>query len=243
MTITDERVNLDVDRRIEAKHFDDAGNVRADGPTTSEPLSVERRYKPFACVGCGATVAEPEQTHAYIGFGTRDLCEKCAQAAHDEADQAEAGEEPAANHTSAGAPQSAATQAPQPAPAPSSPASSTQVLGFTERAICTACGHVCRVMVWHRGHDHLCYACIEAYDRRARSGDSEAKPRQRRGANLPAPGTVLRARYKGADYEATVTAAGIEYGGQVYRTLSAAAHAITLGPISGPIFWRVGGDT
>lgn len=111
-------------------------------------------------------------------------------------------------------------------------------LGKRERITCTECGHVCCEMVWPRGRDNLCHNCVEAYDRRA-SNHQANDFQPRRSSKLPPPGTALRARYKGADYEAMITAAGVEYGGRVYRTLSAAASAITLGPVSGPRFWGV----
>jgi hypothetical protein len=117
-----------------------------------------------------------------------------------------------------------------------------RILGKHERATCTVCGGTIRIMVWPRGRELVCHRCIEAFDRRAcapnESPDGSPSPARRRRMPLPPVGTVLAGRYKGVDYEATITPAGVEYGGRAYRTLSAAAQAITHGPISGPRFWR-----
>lgn len=54
---------------------------------------------------------------------------------------------------------------------------------------------------------------------------------------VPAPGTVLRREYKGTEYEVTVLAEGFEYGGKVYRSLSAVATAITGSHWNGFLFF------
>jgi len=48
-----------------------------------------------------------------------------------------------------------------------------------------------------------------------------------RDERIPPPGTVLRRRFKGHDYRVTILPGGFEYDGDVYRSLSAVAHAIT----------------
>ncbi len=70
-----------------------------------------------------------------------------------------------------------------------------RVLEKHQRAICTECGHVCRIMVWDRGRDHLCYACIEDYDRRAayrEANGGEVKAKRR---HLQAMHSELAARH------------------------------------------------
>jgi hypothetical protein len=49
----------------------------------------------------------------------------------------------------------------------------------------------------------------------------------RRDERVPPPGTVLSRRFKGHEYRVTVLPGGFEYDGEVYRSLSAVAHAIT----------------
>jgi hypothetical protein len=44
---------------------------------------------------------------------------------------------------------------------------------------------------------------------------------------LPRPGTQITRKYKGAVVQVRVLADGFEYGGEVYRTLSAVAKTIT----------------
>jgi len=116
-----------------------------------------------------------------------------------------------------------------------------RALEQNESVACTECGYVCRVMVWDRGHDRLCYNCIEAYDRRANTRIARPNPEQTSHKGLPPVGTALQAHYKGQSYAAQVTERGVEYGGQAYRSLTAAAQTITHGPVSGPRFWEVRG--
>ncbi|MFN0132582.1 MAG: DUF2924 domain-containing protein [Phycisphaerales bacterium] len=54
---------------------------------------------------------------------------------------------------------------------------------------------------------------------------------------LPAPGSVLRRAFKGADHEVTVLPNGFEYDGKVYRSLSAVATAITGSHWNGFLFF------
>jgi hypothetical protein len=54
---------------------------------------------------------------------------------------------------------------------------------------------------------------------------------------LPAPGSVLRRAFKGADHEVTVLPQGFEYEGKVYRSLSAVATAITGSHWNGFLFF------
>lgn len=50
---------------------------------------------------------------------------------------------------------------------------------------------------------------------------------EERDARLPRPGTVLTRVFKGVRYEVTVRESGIEYGGQLHRSLSSVARLIT----------------
>ena len=54
---------------------------------------------------------------------------------------------------------------------------------------------------------------------------------------LPAPGTVLRRSFKGAEHEVTVLPHGFEYEGKAYRSLSAVATAITGSHWNGFLFF------
>jgi hypothetical protein len=54
---------------------------------------------------------------------------------------------------------------------------------------------------------------------------------------LPAPGTVLRRTFKGAEHEVTVLPHGLEYEGRTYRSLSAVATAITGSHWNGFLFF------
>jgi hypothetical protein len=56
---------------------------------------------------------------------------------------------------------------------------------------------------------------------------------------LPPPGTVLVRPYKGQTLQVRVLADGFAYDGQVYRSLSAVAKAITGSHCSGHLFFRV----
>jgi hypothetical protein len=58
---------------------------------------------------------------------------------------------------------------------------------------------------------------------------------------LPPPGTVLSRPYKGDTVQVRVLAAGFEYDGQVYGSLSAVAKAITGSHCNGYLFFRLGG--
>lgn len=49
----------------------------------------------------------------------------------------------------------------------------------------------------------------------------------KRDPRLPIPGTILRRTYKGEEHQVTVLADGFEHQGTVYRSLTAAAYAIT----------------
>jgi hypothetical protein len=49
----------------------------------------------------------------------------------------------------------------------------------------------------------------------------------RRDDRVPPPGTVLTRRFKGHEYRVTILPNGFEHDGEVYRSLSAVAHAIT----------------
>lgn len=60
-----------------------------------------------------------------------------------------------------------------------------------------------------------------------------------RDPRLPIPGTVLTRKYKGHLYQVTVLPGGFEYDGQVYRSLSAVAHAITGSGWNGYLFFNL----
>ena len=59
-------------------------------------------------------------------------------------------------------------------------------------------------------------------------------------ARLPAPGTVLTRAYKGHEYRVTVLSRGFEHDGQVYRSLTAVAYAITGSHWNGYHFFAIG---
>jgi len=54
---------------------------------------------------------------------------------------------------------------------------------------------------------------------------------------LPLPGTVLVRRFKGVEHRVTVLPHGFEYGGEIYRSLSAAAYAISGSHWNGFLFF------
>jgi hypothetical protein len=56
--------------------------------------------------------------------------------------------------------------------------------------------------------------------------------------HLPLPGTILTRWYKGQDLKVQVLRHGFEYDGQVYRSLTAVAKAITGSHTSGFLFFR-----
>jgi hypothetical protein len=70
---------------------------------------------------------------------------------------------------------------------------------------------------------------------------TEAAPLQQ-DARLPTPGTVLTRKYKGQDLQVQVLRDGFEYDGQVYRSLSAVAKAITGSHCNGFLFFRLTGS-
>lgn len=59
-------------------------------------------------------------------------------------------------------------------------------------------------------------------------------------SRLPAPGTTITRRYKGATLEVKVLANGFEYAGAVYRSLIAVAKAVSGSHCSGYLFFRIG---
>ena len=71
-------------------------------------------------------------------------------------------------------------------------------------------------------------------------GDSQA-PNGRGSANhrLPPPGTVLTRPYKGQILQVQVLEQGFAFNGQVYRSLSAVAKAITGAHYNGYLFFRL----
>jgi hypothetical protein len=81
-------------------------------------------------------------------------------------------------------------------------------------------------------------------------GMAEAIPAEQRTATktvrfeqddrLPLPGTILTRTYKGRQLQVQVLRDGFEYDGQVYRSLSAVARAITGSHCNGFLFFRIG---
>ena len=57
---------------------------------------------------------------------------------------------------------------------------------------------------------------------------------------LPLPGTIITRNYKGRQLQVQVLRDGFEFDGQVYRSLSAVAKAITGSHSNGYLFFRVG---
>jgi hypothetical protein len=56
---------------------------------------------------------------------------------------------------------------------------------------------------------------------------------------LPPPGTVLSRPYKGGTVQVQVLANGFEYRGEVFRSLSAVARAVTGSHCNGFLFFRL----
>lgn len=57
---------------------------------------------------------------------------------------------------------------------------------------------------------------------------------------LPPPGTIIKREYKGEVIQVTVLPKGFEYGGEVYKSLSAVAKKITGQHCNGYFFFRLG---
>jgi hypothetical protein len=71
------------------------------------------------------------------------------------------------------------------------------------------------------------------------AGNGKASRREHMdGRRLPLPGTILTRWYKGKTLSVQVLRHGFEYEGQVYKSLSAAAKAITGSHTSGYLFFR-----
>ncbi len=64
-----------------------------------------------------------------------------------------------------------------------------------------------------------------------------APPALRSGDRLPLPGTILTRKYRGQRVETKVLPDGFEYDGQVYRSLSAVAKAVTGSHWNGHLFF------
>jgi hypothetical protein len=56
---------------------------------------------------------------------------------------------------------------------------------------------------------------------------------------LPPPGTIITRPYKGEDLQVKVLSGGFEFDGQVFKTLSAVAKAITGSHCNGYLFFRL----
>ena len=59
---------------------------------------------------------------------------------------------------------------------------------------------------------------------------------------LPMPGTILQREYHGQTVTVTVLDSGFEYAGQVYRSLTAVAKAVTGSHWNGLLFWGLTRD-
>ena len=58
-----------------------------------------------------------------------------------------------------------------------------------------------------------------------------------RDERVPPPGTILTRPFKGREHRVTVLPNGFEHDGEVYRSLSAVAHAITGSHWNGLLFF------
>jgi len=74
-----------------------------------------------------------------------------------------------------------------------------------------------------------------------RRGSATRQAAGDRDPRLPAPGSAITRHYKGRRIEVIVTPAGFEYEGELYRTLTAVAVAITGTHCNGFRFFRLGG--
>ncbi len=70
------------------------------------------------------------------------------------------------------------------------------------------------------------------------NGNGKASRRIPMDSRLPLPGTILTRWYKGQTLKVQVLRHGFEYAGQVYKSLSAAAKAVTGSHTSGYLFFR-----
>ena len=68
--------------------------------------------------------------------------------------------------------------------------------------------------------------------------NGKASPSESMDKRLPLPGTILTRWYKGQNLKVQVLRHGFEYDGQVYKSLSAVAKAITGSHTSGFLFFR-----
>ncbi len=75
---------------------------------------------------------------------------------------------------------------------------------------------------------------------RGQAPEVKAAGRPLRDARLPVPGTVITRPYKGRLVRVTVGEAGFEYEGMSYRSLSAAARAVTGSHCNGFRFFQLG---
>jgi hypothetical protein len=73
------------------------------------------------------------------------------------------------------------------------------------------------------------------------SRNGKANHREPMDHRLPLPGTILTRRYKGQTLSVQVLRHGFEYEGQVYKSLSAAAKAISGSHTNGYLFFRLAG--
>ncbi len=74
------------------------------------------------------------------------------------------------------------------------------------------------------------------------NGNGKASRRELMDGRLPLPGTILTRWYKGQTLKVQVLRHGFEYEGQVYKSLSAVAKAITGSHTNGFLFFRLIGQ-
>jgi hypothetical protein len=90
-------------------------------------------------------------------------------------------------------------------------------------------------------------AAKKASGRKAKPAGKPAQKRKRsqptRDPRVPAVGTVMTRTYKGEELSITVLEDGFEYEGEHYRSLSGLARHIVGYQISGPVFFRLSGET
>lgn len=83
---------------------------------------------------------------------------------------------------------------------------------------------------------------IEEYDpinnKMFRPQNAANKATGQRDTRLPIPGAIIRKEYKGQILEVKVLEKGFEYQGQIYRTLSSVAKAVTGAHWNGHLFFK-----
>jgi len=77
----------------------------------------------------------------------------------------------------------------------------------------------------------------------AKSAPKRKPSETSRDPRLPAVGTVMTRTFKGEELSVTVLEDGFEYEGEHYRSLSGLARHIVGYQISGPVFFKLTGET